>query len=172
METFARHPTSNDLVVVFDMVAQRAVREFNVDGAVGPRMVLVSLDQKQEGVVAKTTLVPANLVNYFFQDAQSQAHIDPFVQDMFSGIAGLALQESGFHVDLVVMVNESQVPADSATQQADSAFDDVVLVTIFQENAVVTGKCLISRESKICSKGSLDLASWVAASSSVTGLLH
>lgn len=162
MENLSRSPTAVDLLAVFDMVAKCAVKEFNVGGAVGARMLVMSLDQKQEGAVARVSPVPESIVSYFFETAQSQAHIGPFVQDMFDGVLGVELNTKGVSVDLVVLVNESQVAADERNTSCCGRFEDVVLVTIYQRTSAVVGKCSIEAGTKICTKGELDLVSLVA----------
>ena len=154
-----RAPTSFDLLTVFDMVANRAVSEFNGGGAVEPRMMVVTLDPASEGKVASTYMLPPSVTSYFFKNAQSQAHIGPFIDDLLFGHtdARSKLVDRGVRPDLVVIVNESMLASEDAGK---SKHNPVVLVTIHQRDTSVSGVCKIEETTKLCTKGNLDLESW------------
>jgi hypothetical protein len=174
LQSKERAPTSFDLVTVFDMVAKCAVNEFNGGGTIEPRMMVVTLDPSSEGRVARTHMLPASVTSYFFKNAQSQAHIGPFIDDLLFGHtdARSKLVSKGLRPDLVVIVNESLLKGAPCTMTGMSKHDEVVLVTIHQKDTSVSGVCKIEESTRICTKGALDLDSWYMTNCGSSTALH
>jgi hypothetical protein len=169
-----RAPTSFDLVTVFDMVAKCAVNEFNGGGTIEPRMMVVTLDPSSEGNVERTHMLPASVTSYFFKNAQSQAHIGPFIDDLLFGHSDTRskLVSKGVRPDLVVIVNESLLKGATCAMTGLSKHDEVVLVTIHQKDTSVSGVCKIEESTRVCTKGSLNLDSWYMTNCGSSTALH
>lgn len=169
-----RLPTSSDLVAIFNLVADCAVNEFNGGGKVNSRMLLVTMDPVREGAVASMYMLPQDITDYFFTDAQSQAHIGPFIDDILCGHTEMRerLLLQGVVPDLVVVVNETWVSEVGGPKVVRSDGGNAVLVTIHQHDNAVTGSCKIEAETRVCTKGELDVSSLSIISAAASATMH